>query len=651
MSQVLAASTKSELTPSTPNPTHEPEDRRPRLGELLTSAGLLTQEQLDECLTIARAEGKPLGHVLVEHGIVRAHSIAMALADQHGGPLKTEYGFAAGSGGVRSAAAHPGEPPSGPPPLLLLPPVGEAPASPLRLPPVAPAAEVPTLPTVSLPAAPAQPEPVAAAPLTTTSAVLNATLEVETAARAAAELQVTDLRARIDELEAAGARAAEEAAAPLLAQLDELRLRLETQSADAETKNREVLARALAADESLRSHLAAERATSADAVTAAEALRAELAGLRADERTESGAVAAAEQQLAAVHDQLANTLADAETLRGEIAAERATSANAVTAAEALRAELAGLRAQGQTESGAVAAAEQQLAAVHDQLAKALAEAETLRAEIAAERATSEHVTTNVETLRTQLQELQVRQVAASTATSAAASAAEEAQTALRDQLATAVADAETLRAVIAIDHAAREQAEAAVTALRAQLDELQAKDAAESHARSSAEEQLETMRRELESALAQAETSSRELDAERDGHAEAAATADELRARVTDLETELRKARVSVVPPMHAEIDELRAVIELQEQALAAADAREQRRPGPTPESTRSYSHEAHLLFALNADGYELFERSGPAPAVGSTVELSDGRTCRVLRVGPSPFPGGQEACAYLELP
>jgi hypothetical protein len=590
MSQVLAASTKSELTPSTPNPTHEPEDRRPRLGELLTSAGLLTQEQLDECLTIARAEGKPLGHVLVEQGIVRAHSIAMALADQHGGPLKTEYGFAAGSGGVRSAAALPGEPPSGPPPLLLLPPVGEAPASPLRLPPVAPApaAEVPTLPTVSLPAAPAQPDPVAAAPLTTTSAVLNATLEVETAARAAAELQVTDLRARIDELEAAGARAAEEAAAPLLAQLDELRLRLETQSADAETKNREVLARALAADESLRSHLAAERATSADAVTAAEALRAELAGLRA---------------------------------------------------------------QGQTESGAVAAAEQQLAAVHDQLAKALAEAETLRAEIAAERATSEHVTTNVETLRTQLQELQVRQVAASTATSAAASAAEEAQTALRDQLATAVADAETLRAVIAIDHAGREQAEAAVTALRAQLDELQAKDAAESHARSSAEEQLETMRRELESALAQAETSSRELDAERDGHAEAAATADELRARVTDLETELRKARVSVVPPMHAEIDELRAVIELQEQALAAADAREQRRPGPTPESTRSYSHEAHLLFALNADGYELFERSGPAPAVGSTVELSDGRTCRVLRVGPSPFPGGQEACAYLELP
>jgi chromosome segregation ATPase len=229
-------------------------------------------------------------------------------------------------------------------------------------------------------------------------------------------------------------------------------------------------------------------------------------------------------------------------------------------------------------------------------------------------------------------------------------AAEEALASTRDQLATAVADAETLRAVIAIDHAAREQAEAAAIALQAQVDAWQAKDAAESSARSSAEEQLETTRRELESARAEAETSSRELDAERDAKAEAAAAADELRARVADLETELRKARVSVVAPVHAEIDELRAVIELQEQALAAADARELRRPRAGSESTRSYSHEVHLLFALNAEGYELFERSGPAPAVGATVELSDGRTCRVLRVGPSPFPGGQEACAYLEL-
>jgi chromosome segregation ATPase len=374
--------------------------------------------------------------------------------------------------------------------------------------------------------------------LTTTSAVLSATLEVETAARTAAELQATNLLARIDELEAV--------------------------------------------EESLRSHLAAERATSADAVTAAEALRAELTGLRA---------------------------------------------------------------RDQTEAAAVVAADQQLAATRDQLAVALADAEALRAQIVSEQSSSEQVGTTVETLRAELQEVQSRQVA----DSAAALAAEQTLGAMRDQLAVALADAETLRAVIAIDHAAREKAEAAATALRAQVDELQAQDAAESRARSSAEEQLETTRRELESALARAETSSRELEAERHGNAEAAAVADELRARVTDLETELRKARVSVVPPVQDEIDELRAVIELQEQALAAADARERRRPSAVSDSTRSYAHEAHLLFALNAEGYELLERSGPAPAVGSTVELSKGRICRVLRVGPSPFPGGQEACAYLE--
>jgi chromosome segregation ATPase len=297
------------------------------------------------------------------------------------------------------------------------------------------------------------------------------------------------------------------------------------------------------------------------------------------------------------------------------------------------------------DSAAASAAEQALAATRGQLAEALSDAETLRAQIAAEQSTRDHAATTVESLRAQLNEIESRQVA----DSAAALAAEQALAATREQLAEALADAETLRAVIAIDHAAREQAEAAATALRAQVDELQAKDAAESRARSSAEEQLETTRRELESALARAETSSRELDAERDAHAEAAAAADELRARVTDLDTELRKARVSVVPPVQPEIDELRAVIELQEQALAAADARERRRPRAGSESTRSYAHEAHLLFALNADGYELLERSGPAPAVGSIVELSDGRICRVLRVGPSPFPGGQEACAYLE--
>jgi hypothetical protein len=102
------------------------------------------------------------------------------------------------------------------------------------------------------------------------------------------------------------------------------------------------------------------------------------------------------------------------------------------------------------------------------------------------------------------------------------------------------------------------------------------------------------------------------------------------------------------------EVDVLRAVIELQEQALAAASARERARDGGAtrvidPATTRSYSDRSHLLFAPNAGAYELLERPGPPPSAGAVVELSGGRTCRVVRLGPA-LPGASEACAYLEI-
>src|SRR5258705_414800 len=43
---------------------------RPRLGELLMESGGITQEQLDESLEVSRSTGNPLGHVLVENGLV-----------------------------------------------------------------------------------------------------------------------------------------------------------------------------------------------------------------------------------------------------------------------------------------------------------------------------------------------------------------------------------------------------------------------------------------------------------------------------------------------------------------------------------------------------------------------------------------------------
>lgn len=589
------------------------------------SAGLIGQDQLEECVAIARAEGKPLGHVLVEKGIVHAHSVAMALADQHGGPLKTEFGFATGSGAGRTATGNPDQSPGSLASLLRLAPVGEPPVVPLPPPPVAPmpVAKAPTLPVVPLlspiqpapvPPTAAAPESTTAAPLTATSVVQNSEIEAAIAARTAAERRANDLLAQVHELEAAGARAAEEASAPLRAQIDELRVRLEADTATEEmlNTNRELVANARATEESLRAELAAERATSADAMTASEALRVELDQLRALTKEEAAAVATAERQLDAVRDELATTVAETEALRTEVQT---------------------LRASDETRSLALTAAEHQLE-IRDQLSQAVTDAESM----------AKHV-----------DELQVRHAADSAAASAVL-VAEQAADASRHELATALADGETLRSVSASERAARAQAEALTTALRTQLDDLKAQLAVESLARASAEKQHETMRRELDNALIQVKISSREVDAEHATSVEVAAMANELGARVAGLEAELRRARLSVVPPVSSsEVDELRAVIELQEQALAAASARERasadsRNPGVADsESARSYSHEAHFLFALSSEGYELFERSGPAPSIGSIVELSGRRTCRVLRVGPSPFPGGLEACAYLE--
>ncbi len=54
-----------------------------------------------------------------------------------------------------------------------------------------------------------------------------------------------------------------------------------------------------------------------------------------------------------------------------------------------------------------------------------------------------------------------------------------------------------------------------------------------------------------------------------------------------------------------------------------------------------------HLLFVWKPSGYELIERPGEPPPVGTEVE-HDGTTERVTKVGPSPLPGDSRPCAYL---
>jgi hypothetical protein len=55
-----------------------------------------------------------------------------------------------------------------------------------------------------------------------------------------------------------------------------------------------------------------------------------------------------------------------------------------------------------------------------------------------------------------------------------------------------------------------------------------------------------------------------------------------------------------------------------------------------------------YLLFIWKPTGYELRERDGELPAVGSVLDEEGGRML-VTRVGPSPLPGDDRRCAYLQ--
>ena len=82
----------------------------PQLGRILIAAGLLSEEQLAQALEEQAQTGRRLGEIIVQRGFISGPALANALAEQHGGVLKTEYGFASGLGGVvaRRAAAESG---------------------------------------------------------------------------------------------------------------------------------------------------------------------------------------------------------------------------------------------------------------------------------------------------------------------------------------------------------------------------------------------------------------------------------------------------------------------------------------------------------------------------------------------------------------
>src|SRR5258708_25057435 len=66
------------------------------LGEILIEHRVITSEQLAIALADQQVSGDHLGRILVALGFVAPTTVAAALATQHGGLLKTEYGFATG---------------------------------------------------------------------------------------------------------------------------------------------------------------------------------------------------------------------------------------------------------------------------------------------------------------------------------------------------------------------------------------------------------------------------------------------------------------------------------------------------------------------------------------------------------------------------
>jgi hypothetical protein len=56
----------------------------------------------------------------------------------------------------------------------------------------------------------------------------------------------------------------------------------------------------------------------------------------------------------------------------------------------------------------------------------------------------------------------------------------------------------------------------------------------------------------------------------------------------------------------------------------------------------------SYVLFVWKPSGYELRERDGEPPTVGSEVE-EDGGRFTVAKIAPSPLPADSRPCAYLQ--
>jgi hypothetical protein len=87
----------------------------PKLGEVLLQHGIVDADQLAVALAEQQKTGRPLGEIIVELGYAPGPIVAQALATQRGGMVKTEYGYATGFTSTVQVAPAPPKPSSSDP--------------------------------------------------------------------------------------------------------------------------------------------------------------------------------------------------------------------------------------------------------------------------------------------------------------------------------------------------------------------------------------------------------------------------------------------------------------------------------------------------------------------------------------------------------
>jgi hypothetical protein len=316
------------MTEVLPEPERRP-GSRPLLGELLVNAGLVTPEVMAKALAEQQRTGLPIGRILVEGGYVPGHRIAMALADQHGGPVRTEYGLATGH--ARPAAPAPLREVSPDQPATLRVVENAPEPEPEPAPAPTPQAEPEPQPEPPMQAAPAPPAP-----------------EVdEERERLLAELERADASlkdvVRLLEQEQEARGTAEAAAAEARRELEAVRAQAEAARAEtaADTAEREQAAAQLKA---LVDALAAEKAERDQA----EAKLQSVAQMLADEKSARERAATEAAELRAAVERAQQDDARSRELEELLTREREAREEAAAEAAELRAALESARAGTRT---------------------------------------------------------------------------------------------------------------------------------------------------------------------------------------------------------------------------------------------------------------------------------------------------------------